>query len=133
MNLDVETSAVQLAVKLTIVLSGAWLAHAALSRHNPRWRVWLWRVTPVGVAGLLIAAALPPLYSLPILSPISDPLEAQADLAIATGRPAEADPGRIPVAPPVHAVPTPTELSSKGAAGMAVSLPISPALPTPSG
>jgi beta-lactamase regulating signal transducer with metallopeptidase domain/thiol-disulfide isomerase/thioredoxin len=131
MNLDLETSAVQLAGKLSIVLTGAWLAHAALARHNPRWQVWLWRVTAVGVAGLLLAAALPPLYGLPVLPSVSDPVEAPAGLATAPGRPADADPGRSAVASPARAVSTPTELSSDRAAGVTAPLPPSSALPTP--
>jgi thiol-disulfide isomerase/thioredoxin len=131
MNFDLETSAVQLAVKLSIVLTGAWLAHAALSRYNPRWQVWLWRVTAVGVAGLLIAAALPPLYGLPVLPAVLDPTEAPADLATAPERPADAEPGRIPVAPPAHAVSAPTEPSSNSMAGTTAPLPTSSALPAP--
>jgi beta-lactamase regulating signal transducer with metallopeptidase domain len=131
MNLDLEMSAVQLVVKLSIVLTGAWLGHAALSRHNPRWQVWLWRVAAVGVAGLLVAAALPPLYGLPVLPPGIDPTETSAALATAPGRPVDVDPGRIPAAPPAYVVSTPTEPSSDSAAGATAPLPTSTALPAP--
>jgi beta-lactamase regulating signal transducer with metallopeptidase domain/thiol-disulfide isomerase/thioredoxin len=131
MNLDLETSALQLVVKLSIVLTGAWLAHAALSRYNPRWQVWLWRVTAVGVAGLLIAAALPPLYDLPVLPAVIDPTEAPADLATASERPADVEPGRIPVAPPARVIWTPTELSTDSAAGATAPLSTASALPAP--
>ena len=42
------------ALKMTAILVLGWLAHAALARCNPRWRVVLWR----GVAVSLIAAPL---------------------------------------------------------------------------
>jgi beta-lactamase regulating signal transducer with metallopeptidase domain len=88
-------------------------------------------VTAVGVAGLLIAAALPPLYGLPVLPPVIDPTETPASLSPAPERPADADPGRISVAPPAHAVSTPTELSSDSAAGATAPLPTSSDLPAP--
>jgi hypothetical protein len=31
-------------VRISLVLAIAWLAHAALARANPRWRVLAWRV-----------------------------------------------------------------------------------------
>lgn len=40
--------------RITIVLALAWLAHAALSRANPRWRVLTWRVAAIAV--LLVPA-----------------------------------------------------------------------------
>ena len=51
-------------MKITAVLSAAWLAHLALGRTNPRWRVFLWRVTAVGLIVLPAVAWLLP--SLPI-------------------------------------------------------------------
>ena len=39
---------VLLLLKLTAILSAAWLAHLAIARLNPRWRVFLWRMTAVG-------------------------------------------------------------------------------------
>lgn len=131
MNLNLETNAVQLAVKLSIVLTGAWLAYAALSRHNPRWQVWLWRVTAVGIAGILIAAALPPLYGLPVLPPGVDSTEATEDLATAPGLPAEVDPATIPETPPAHVVSMPARLSSDGTTGATAPPPTSLASPAP--
>ena len=53
-----------LLVKLTAILLAAWLAHLALRRTNPRWRVFLWRVTAVGLVVLPAVAWMLP--SLPI-------------------------------------------------------------------
>jgi beta-lactamase regulating signal transducer with metallopeptidase domain/protocatechuate 3,4-dioxygenase beta subunit len=41
-------------MRITIVLAIAWLAHAALSRANPRWRVLTWRVAAIAL--LLVPA-----------------------------------------------------------------------------
>jgi beta-lactamase regulating signal transducer with metallopeptidase domain/thiol-disulfide isomerase/thioredoxin len=81
MNANFDNAVLQLAVKSTVVLAAAWLGHFALSRHNPRWRVWLWRVAAVGVAGLLVIAALPPLYYLPLLPVVSADIEEPVELA----------------------------------------------------
>ena len=69
MSLGFESSAVQLAAKVTFLLVVAWLGHFALSKGNPRWQILLWRVAMVGVAILLIASALPSLYHVPLLPP----------------------------------------------------------------
>ena len=45
-----------LLLKGTAILLAAWLAHLALARTNPRWRVVLWRVTAVGLMALPAAA-----------------------------------------------------------------------------
>ena len=37
-------------LKITLVLAAAWILHGALGHANPRWRVWLWRTTIVGLA-----------------------------------------------------------------------------------
>ena len=70
MNFGADTVAVQSALKLTALLTVAWLAHWALSTRNPRWTVCLWRVTLAGACALSIAAALPPLYGVPLLNPV---------------------------------------------------------------
>ena len=49
-----------LLVKITAILSAAWLAHLVLSRANPRWRVFLWRVTAVGITALPAVAWFSP-------------------------------------------------------------------------
>ena len=36
-------------VKATAILAAAWLMHFALARMNPRWRMFLWRGTAVGL------------------------------------------------------------------------------------
>ena len=53
---------VALLLKITAILAAAWLAHLALARANPRWRVLLWRVTAAGLIALPAAA-----WSLPAL------------------------------------------------------------------
>ncbi len=40
---------VVLVLKATAILSVAWLVHLAIARTNPRWRVFLWRVTAVSL------------------------------------------------------------------------------------
>ncbi len=53
---------VVLVLKATAILSVAWLVHLAIARTNPRWRVFLWRVTAVGLISLpAIAWFLPAL------------------------------------------------------------------------
>ncbi|MBN2218468.1 MAG: carboxypeptidase regulatory-like domain-containing protein, partial [Pirellulales bacterium] len=54
---------VMLLVKATAVLAAAWVAHLALARANPRWRVVLWRATAVGLLALPALA-----WSLPALT-----------------------------------------------------------------
>ena len=49
---------VVLLLKITAILLAAWLAHLALERANPRWRVFLWRVTAVGLIALPAVAWL---------------------------------------------------------------------------
>ena len=49
---------VVLLLKITAILLAAWLAHLALARANPRWRVFLWRVTAVGLIALPAVAWL---------------------------------------------------------------------------
>ena len=51
---------VVLLLKVTAILSAAWLVHLALARANPRWRVFLWRVTAVGLIALPAMAWLVP-------------------------------------------------------------------------
>jgi len=51
---------VVLLLKLTAILSAAWLAHLAIARTNPRWRVVLWRVTAVGLIAMPAVACLLP-------------------------------------------------------------------------
>ena len=66
MNSGPEMPIVLFAAKTSIVLIAAWIIHFGLAKANPRWRVFVWRVSSVGVAGLLIAAAVPPLYTVRI-------------------------------------------------------------------
>ena len=58
---------VLLLFKLTAILSAAWLAHLALARANPRWRVFLWRMTAVGLIALPAVSLLLPAMELRIL------------------------------------------------------------------
>jgi beta-lactamase regulating signal transducer with metallopeptidase domain/protocatechuate 3,4-dioxygenase beta subunit/Leucine-rich repeat (LRR) protein len=47
-------------LKITGILLAAWLAHLALMRTNPRWRVLLWRIAAVGLIALPTVAWLLP-------------------------------------------------------------------------
>lgn len=49
-----------LLIKLTALLSAAWLGHLMLAGANPRWRVFLWRVTAVGLIGLPVVGEVLP-------------------------------------------------------------------------
>ena len=53
-----------LLLKITAILSLAWLVHWALARTNPRWRVFLWRLTAMGLVALLAAALFSPLLEI---------------------------------------------------------------------
>ena len=57
-------------LKITLLLSIAWLIHFAIAAMNPRWRVVLWRSVTVGVAAVLLLDGSR-LISLPM--PISSP------------------------------------------------------------
>jgi len=52
--------AVDLLVRLTVLLAIGWLAHAALWRANPRWRMLLWRAMTVGLIAVPVAMAIAP-------------------------------------------------------------------------
>ena len=51
-----------------MVLALAWLAHAMLSRRNPRWRVVLWRACVVGLALVVVLSAVPPIVTYHLLA-----------------------------------------------------------------
>jgi beta-lactamase regulating signal transducer with metallopeptidase domain/uncharacterized GH25 family protein len=55
--------------KITAILLIAWLIHLALARTNPRWRVFLWRVTTVGLIVLPAAGWLLPALEIHVLQP----------------------------------------------------------------
>src|SRR5260370_8450261 len=52
-----------LILKWTAVLALAWLAHGSLARRNPRWRVALWRLAIVGLAGVMVLSTAPPIVT----------------------------------------------------------------------
>ena len=58
---------VLLLLKLTAILSAAWLAHLALARANPRWRIFLWRMTAVGLIALPVVSLLLPAMEIHVL------------------------------------------------------------------
>ncbi|MEN6556559.1 MAG: M56 family metallopeptidase [Thermoguttaceae bacterium] len=62
---------VVLLLKSTAVLLAAWLIHLMLRWTNPRWRVFLWRTTTVGLIGLPVAAWLVPSLQIPVQPPLS--------------------------------------------------------------
>ena len=55
--LTAEDSVLLWLLKMTLLLSLAWVLHFALNRANPRWRVFLWRATCVGLMLLTVADA----------------------------------------------------------------------------
>ena len=55
--------------RISLVLAAAWLAHAALARVNPRWRVLTWRVAAVAVLMVPAVTFCGPTISLCILPP----------------------------------------------------------------
>ena len=57
---------VALLVKMTILLGVAWLLHFALTRRNPRWRVFLWRGAMLGVALLPLAMWVAPKFAVKV-------------------------------------------------------------------
>ncbi|MBN2293449.1 MAG: hypothetical protein JXM70_13550 [Pirellulales bacterium] len=58
-----------LLLKITAVLSAAWLGHLVLVRANPRWLVLLWRVTAVGLVALPVAAWMLPTLEISVPQP----------------------------------------------------------------
>jgi beta-lactamase regulating signal transducer with metallopeptidase domain/protocatechuate 3,4-dioxygenase beta subunit len=78
---------VALVLKITAVLLAAWLAHLALKRTNPRWRVFLWRVTAVGLTALPAIAWLLPALKIHVRQP--PPVEAAAVTTASKAPPAD--------------------------------------------
>lgn len=62
---------VALLIKMTILLGVAWLLHFALTRRNPRWRVFLWRGAMLGVALLPLAMWVAPKFAVKVADPSS--------------------------------------------------------------
>ncbi len=60
---------VVLLLKITAILLAAWVAHLALKRANPRWRVFLWRVTTAGLIALPAVAWLLPALQIRVQPP----------------------------------------------------------------
>ena len=58
-----------LLTKATAILLAAWLAHLALARTNPCWRVLLWRVAAVGLIALPAVAWLLPAVTIHVQQP----------------------------------------------------------------
>jgi beta-lactamase regulating signal transducer with metallopeptidase domain/thiol-disulfide isomerase/thioredoxin/protocatechuate 3,4-dioxygenase beta subunit len=109
----------------TALLIVAWLAHLALAKRDPRWRVLVWRSAAVGLATIVVLAAAPPIVSWRL--PRAESIAAQASSGKSVV-PA-ADPSPVMEKRPAQVVdlqtPTPTvrrpsetaQRSSGGAAG----------------
>jgi beta-lactamase regulating signal transducer with metallopeptidase domain len=54
-------------LKMTAFLILAWIAHFALRRANPRWRVLLWRGVAVGLIAIPVLAATLPPWKVPVV------------------------------------------------------------------
>jgi len=65
---------VLLLLKITAILLVAWAVHWALARTNPRWRVFLWRMTAAGLVAVLAAAWFPPALEIYLKHPAPTPL-----------------------------------------------------------
>src|SRR5271166_1365384 len=52
-----------LAGRWTALLILAWVAHVALAKRDPRWRVLVWRSAAVGLATIVILTAAPPIVT----------------------------------------------------------------------
>jgi hypothetical protein len=64
--------------KITAILLAAWVFHLALARTNPRWRVFLWRMTAAGLIALPAAGLLVPALEIRVEPPA---LGTTADIA----------------------------------------------------
>lgn len=76
-----------LLLKATILLAGAWCAHAAFHRCNPRWRVLLWRATLLALAVLPVAEWALPRFEVAVVHNSTPPPEgvpAMTDSQLAT-------------------------------------------------
>ncbi|MHB8901223.1 MAG: carboxypeptidase regulatory-like domain-containing protein, partial [Thermoguttaceae bacterium] len=60
-----------LLLKITAILLAAWFIHLALKRANPRWRVFLWRVTAIGLIALPAVAWLFPALEIRVEQPLT--------------------------------------------------------------
>ena len=60
-----------LLAKMTAILAVAWIAHLQMRSSNPRWRILGWRVTAVGLIGIVLLSFLSPLFTLRLLPAIS--------------------------------------------------------------
>ncbi|MDB4766103.1 carboxypeptidase regulatory-like domain-containing protein [bacterium] len=58
-----------LLLKVTLVLTVAWLLHVMLQRSNSRWRILLWRTTAIGVLSVALFSLWTPMLTLPLLPP----------------------------------------------------------------
>jgi beta-lactamase regulating signal transducer with metallopeptidase domain len=97
-------------IQFTALFAAAWVAHAALARANPRWRVLLWRGTGIAVLLLPIWVGFGPLLTVPVdarqavseidpamREPVSAPARASDDVVSdesTTGSPADPEPPR---------------------------------------
>lgn len=61
--------AVDLVVRMTILLALGWLVHLALWRANPRWRMLLWRTVTVGLLALPAVVLLLPAIEIEVQMP----------------------------------------------------------------
>jgi hypothetical protein len=62
-------------VRITIVLAVAWTCDAALRRANPRWRIFAWRATAVGIIVVAAMSCRPPAITLALLPTGPAPIE----------------------------------------------------------
>lgn len=67
--------------KLTLLLAAAWIAHKALARTNPRWRVLVWRLAAAGCVVVAVLGVCPPLFQWAVLP--ADRAGGQVDAASA--------------------------------------------------
>ena len=88
-----------LLLKTTAILAVAWFAHICLARVNPRWRVFLWRLTTVTLVMLVVVSLAVPAIQIPVAPvPVAPELAlAPATLSVPPGEwnsPGRTAPGR---------------------------------------
>ncbi|MHB1034018.1 MAG: carboxypeptidase regulatory-like domain-containing protein [Pirellulales bacterium] len=103
-------------LKITAILSAAWLAHLALAWVNPRWRVLLWRATAVGLVALPAISWVLPALEIHVPQP---PVEEVAVVTAAPAAPAAERPGEHALAQPVAGESSPVKVSSHRAEDLA--------------
>ena len=68
---SLSSAPIFLLAKMTAILAAAWITHLLLRSSNPRWRILVWRVSTVGLIGVVLLSLLSPLFTLRLLPAVS--------------------------------------------------------------